>query len=62
MLGHVTSSYYSPNLNKSIALAVVRSGKNMLDQKLLIPMENKIINVTVVDHVFLDKENKRLNA
>ena len=62
MLGHVTSSYYSPNLNKSIALAVVRSGKNMMDQKLLIPMENKIINVTVVDHVFLDKENKRLNA
>jgi len=62
MLGHVTSSYYSPNLNKSIALAVVRSGKNMIDQKLLIPMENKIINVTVVDRVFLDKENKRLNA
>jgi len=27
MLGHVTSSYYSPNLNKSIALAVVRGGK-----------------------------------
>ena len=23
MLGHVTSSYFSPNLNKSIALAVV---------------------------------------
>ena len=38
MLGHVTSSYYSPNLNKSIALAVVRSGKNKLGQKLLIPM------------------------
>ena len=27
MLGHVTSSYYSPNLNKSIALAVVKGGK-----------------------------------
>ncbi len=24
MLGHVTSSYFSPNLNKSIALAVVK--------------------------------------
>ena len=62
MLGHVTSSYYSPNLNKSIALAVVRSGKNMMGQKLLIPMENKTINVIVADPVFLDKENKRLNA
>lgn len=62
MLGHVTSSYYSPNLNKSIALAVVRGGKNMLGKKLFIPMENKNINVTIVDPVFLDKENNRLNA
>jgi sarcosine oxidase, subunit alpha len=62
MLGHVTSSYYSPNLNKSIALGVVRGGKNMMGQKLIIPMEKKNINVTVADPVFFDKENKRLNA
>jgi sarcosine oxidase subunit alpha len=62
MLGHVTSSYYSPNLNKSIALAVVRGGKNMMGQKLFIPMENKNINVTIVDPVFFDQKNLRLNA
>ncbi|MDC0151047.1 sarcosine oxidase subunit alpha family protein [Candidatus Pelagibacter sp.] len=62
MLGHITSSYYSPNLNKSIALGVVRGGKNMMGQKLIIPMEKKNIKVTVADPVFLDKENKRLNA
>jgi sarcosine oxidase subunit alpha len=62
MLGHVTSSYFSPNLNKSIALAVVRSGKQMLGRKLFVPMESKTINVTVTDSVFFDKENKRLNA
>jgi len=62
MLGHITSSYYSPNLKKSIALGVVRGGKNMIGQKLIIPMEKKNINVTVADPVFLDKENKRLNA
>ena len=62
MLGHVTSSYYSPNLKKSIALGVVRGGKNMMGQKLIIPMKDKQINVTVADPVFLDKENKRLNA
>ena len=62
MLGHVTSSYYSPNLTKSRALGVVRGGKNMMGQKLIIPMEKKNINVTVADPVFLDKENKRLNA
>jgi len=62
MLGHVTSSYFSPNLNKSIALAVVKGGKSMMGKKLFIPMENRTINVTVTDSVFLDKENERLNA
>jgi sarcosine oxidase subunit alpha len=62
MLGHVTSSYYSPNLKKSIALGVIKGGKKMMGQRLIIPMENKKINVIVADPVFLDKENKRLNA
>ena len=62
MIGHVTSSYFSPNLNKSIALAVVKNGKNMMGKKLFIPMEGRSINVTVVNPVFFDKENKRLNA
>ena len=62
MLGHVTSSYYSPNLKKSIALAVVKGGKSMRGQKLQVPMEKKTINVIVADPVFLDKENIKLNA
>ena len=62
MIGHVTSSYFSPNLNKSIALAVMKSGKKLKGKKFFVPMENKNINVTVTDTVFFDKENKRLNA
>ena len=62
MLGHVTSSYFSPNLNKSIALAVVKGGKELKGKKLFVPMENKNINVTITDTVFYDKDNKRLNA
>jgi len=62
MLGHVTSSYYSPNLNKSIALAVVKSGKKLNGKKMLVPIKNKTIGVTITGTVFLDKENKRLNA
>jgi sarcosine oxidase subunit alpha len=62
MLGHVTSSYFSPNLNKSIALAVIKSGKKLNGKKMLVPMKNKNIKVTVTNTVFLDKENKRLNA
>jgi glycine cleavage system aminomethyltransferase T len=33
MLGHVTSSYYSPTLKRSIAMAVVRSGHQRMGQK-----------------------------
>ena len=62
MLGHVTSSYFSPNLKKSIALAVVRGGKDMMGKKLFVPMENKNINVTVANPVFYDEKNERLNA
>ena len=62
MLGHVTSSYYSPNLNKSIALAVLKNGKKLKGKKLFVPMPNKTIEVTVSDTVFLDKEGNRLNA
>jgi len=62
MIGHITSSYYSPNLNKSIALAVVKNGKKLKGKKLFVPMVNKTIEVTVSDPVFLDKEGTRLNA
>ncbi len=62
MIGHVTSSYYSPNLNKSIALAVVKNGKKLKGKKLFVPMADKTIEVTVSDTVFFDKEGDRLNA
>ena len=62
MIGHVTSSYFSPNLNKSIALAVVKNGKKLKGQKLLVPMQDKTINVTVSDFIFFDSKNERLNA
>ncbi|MFL2853438.1 MAG: sarcosine oxidase subunit alpha family protein [Candidatus Pelagibacter sp.] len=62
MLGHVTSSYFSPTLKKSIALAVLKKGKQLKGQKLLIPMIDRTIKVTVSDTVFLDKENERMNG
>ena len=62
MFGHVTSSYFSPNLNKSIALAVIKNCKKLKGQKMFVPMSDKIIGVTISDTVFFDKENKRLNA
>ena len=48
--------------NSKINLEKVLSGKKLKGQKLFVPMKNKIIGVTITDSVFLDKENKRLNA
>jgi sarcosine oxidase, subunit alpha len=62
MLGHVTSSYMSPNLGRSFALAVVREGRARIGQKLHVPMEGRSITVRVTEPVFIDKEGERLRA
>ena len=61
MVGHVTSSYYSPNLNSSFALALIKGGLEKKGEKLYAPMENETIEVEITDPVFIDPENKRVN-
>jgi len=62
MVGHVTSSYYSPNLGRSFALALVKGGVNKKGYKLLTPMPNKTIEVEITSPVFIDPSNERLSA
>ncbi|MDK1375334.1 MULTISPECIES: sarcosine oxidase subunit alpha [unclassified Sinorhizobium] len=62
MLGHVTSSYWSENCGRSIALAVVAGGPERLGQTLYIPMADRTIAVEVSDMVFFDKEGGRLHG
>ena len=62
MIGHVTSSYYSPNMGRSIALAVIRSGRNRMGETLYAPMPDGPIEVTVTGPVFFDLEGERLNG
>jgi len=62
MVGHITSSYYSPNLGRSFALALVKGGINKKGCKLLAPMPNKTIEVEITSSVFIDPSNERLSA
>jgi sarcosine oxidase subunit alpha len=62
MLGHVTSSYWSENCGRSIALALVAGGQARLGQTLYVPMPDRTIAVQVSDMVFVDKEGGRLNG
>ncbi|MBL4872699.1 MAG: sarcosine oxidase subunit alpha family protein [Rhodobacteraceae bacterium] len=63
MIGHVTSTYFSPTLNHSIAMALIKSGSKRMGEVLTFPIgNNKTIKATVVDPVFYDKEGERQNV
>ncbi len=63
MIGHVTSTYFSPTLNHSIAMALIKGGSKRMGEVLTFPVsDNKTIKATVVDPVFYDKEGARQNV
>ena len=63
MVGHVTSSYYSPNCGHSIALALVKGGQAKQGEKLFAPMlDGGRIACTITSPVFFDPEGERLRA
>ncbi len=62
MIGHVTSSYRSPELGRGFALAMVKEGRSLHGKTLYVSMINQTCAVTVTDPVFIDKEGARLNA
>jgi sarcosine oxidase subunit alpha len=54
MLGHVTSSYFSPNAGRSIAMALVRSGRRRMGERLWVSRrDGPPIPVTVSGTDFL---------
>ena len=59
-LGHVTSSYFSPNVGRGIALALIRSGRSRIGQRLYAPLaDGHSVAVAVNEATFLDKEGAR---
>jgi sarcosine oxidase, subunit alpha len=60
MLGHVTSSYWSEALGRSIAMAVVEGGFERRDQTLFVPMPGKTVAARVTGTVFYDPAGDRL--
>ena len=62
MIGHVTSSYWSETLGRSIAMALVAGGQAMMGDTLHIPMPCKTHTAKVSSMVFYDPEGARLNV
>jgi sarcosine oxidase subunit alpha len=61
-IGHVTSSYWSAVLGRSIALAMVRGGRRLIGEQLFVPMPGRTFAVKVVDPQFYDPKGERLHA
>jgi sarcosine oxidase subunit alpha len=62
MIGHVTSSYYSATLGRSIALALVRGGRRCYGETVYVPLEHRVVSAGISKPVFYDPEGKRLHA
>jgi sarcosine oxidase, subunit alpha len=62
MIGHVTSSYWSEALGRSIAMALVAGGQAMMGETLHIPMPGKTHTAKVSGMVFYDEQGARLNV
>jgi len=62
MVGHVTSSYYSPTLKHGFALAVVKGGHKRLGEKVYLPMPDGVTHAAeVVSSIFYDPKGQRQN-
>ena len=62
MIGHVTSSYYSANLGRSIALALVEGGRDRHGETVMVPLERVAVRACITEPRFFDPEGKRAHG
>ena len=59
MLGHVTSSYFSPNLGRSIALGLVDSGGERHGETVYLAWNDRSVPARITAPRFFDLEGER---
>ena len=62
MIGHVTSSYFSANLGRSIALALVQGGRGRHGERVVVPLERTVMSVRITEPRFFDPEGERAHG
>ncbi len=63
MIGHVTSSYYSACLGRSIALAVVKGGRSRMGETVYVPLaRGRPVSAVVSSPIFYDPKGERQNV
>ncbi len=62
-IGHVTSSYLSPTLERSIAMALIENGRSRMGETLTFPLEGgRLVKASIVSPVFYDPQGERQNV
>jgi sarcosine oxidase subunit alpha len=63
MVGHVSSSYQSAAVGRSIALALVEGGHGRMGEKVYAALsDGRVIPATICKPVFLDPAGERQNV
>jgi sarcosine oxidase subunit alpha len=63
MVGHVSSSYFSASCGHSIAMALVKGGRERMGETLYAPLaDGRVIKATVTEPVFYDKSGSKADA
>jgi sarcosine oxidase subunit alpha len=62
MIGHVTSSYWSENCGRSIAMALIAGGNDKMGKTIFVPMPDGVIEAEIVKPVFVDAEGGRVHG
>ena len=63
IIGHVTSTYFSPTLGRSIALGLIEGGLDRIEDIIQFPIDDtRVIKARIVDPVFYDPKGSKLYA
>jgi sarcosine oxidase subunit alpha len=63
MLGHITSSYHSANLGRSIAMGMIKNGLNRMGETVYYPLsDGQVVEAEICSTVFLDPKGERQNV
>ncbi len=61
--GRVTSAYYSPTLDRGIAMGLILHGPDRMGEVVEVPkLDGTIVKARIVDPVFYDKEGEKQNV
>ncbi|MBG1232215.1 sarcosine oxidase subunit alpha family protein [Aestuariivirga litoralis] len=63
MIGQVTSTYMSPTLGRSIAMALIENGRARMGETISFPLEGgKVVKAKITSTVFYDVDGGRISA